>query len=145
MPSSRITHSNISVSTDFIDSMKHFLEPIGGSKPKFSINSDSQSFTHAKSESLSLSCPAQGSPIPTFRLVLIFIVCEMFRAHWRIKTKVCSDNRNPLLFLFTIRELQCHLSSSGIAHSIISVSQDLSMYHFRRAHWRIKTKVLTYN
>ena len=50
-----------------------FVEPIGGSKPKFSINTDTIiGSSHAQSKSLSLSCPAQGSPIPTFRLVLLY-------------------------------------------------------------------------
>ena len=44
-------------------------EPIGGSKPKFSIVTDLMRYSHGKDESISLSCPAQGSPIPTFRLV----------------------------------------------------------------------------
>ena len=99
------------------------VEPIGGSKPKFSIDSDGIRKSHAQSLSLSLSCPAQGSPIPTFRLVITYGVSH-FRANWRINTKVCSHNWDPLIFIFTIRELQPNMSSSGIAHSIISVSED---------------------
>ena len=43
------------------------LEPIGGSKPKFSIVTDIIGVTHGHLESLDLHCPAQGSPVPTFR------------------------------------------------------------------------------
>ena len=46
-----------------------FIEPIGGSKPKFSTDSGSSSYLRGTEESLSLSCPAQGSPVPVFRLV----------------------------------------------------------------------------
>ncbi len=43
-------------------------EPIGGSKPKFSQESESLTFTKSSGGKLALLCPAQGSPIPSYRL-----------------------------------------------------------------------------
>ena len=44
------------------------LEPIGGSAPKFSFETHTVTGMFRKqSLSISLQCPAQGSPIPSFR------------------------------------------------------------------------------
>ena len=43
-----------------------FLEPIGGSAPKFSSVAIEQILVKV-SEPISLTCPAQGSPTPAFR------------------------------------------------------------------------------
>ena len=45
------------------------LEPIGGSKPKFSQKSESLTFTEKAHQTISLLCPAMGSPLPSFRFV----------------------------------------------------------------------------
>ena len=45
-----------------------FLEPIGSSKPKFSEDVNSKSITRAVLSQLTLLCPAQGFPLPAFRL-----------------------------------------------------------------------------
>ena len=51
------------------------VEPIGGSKPKFSVVTD---YSHSVLHNLSLNCPAQGSPVPTFRFVPFkFILFEI--------------------------------------------------------------------
>ena len=44
-------------------------EPIGGSAPKFSQLSESSKLTMPSVRPFSLSCPAQGSPVPSFRFV----------------------------------------------------------------------------
>ena len=44
-----------------------FPEPIGGSKPKFSGDSKSQTFVRSEDSALALLCNAQGSPLPSFR------------------------------------------------------------------------------
>ena len=44
-----------------------FLEPVGGSSPKFSGSSILSSFLVMEFQPQTLSCPAQGSPIPAFR------------------------------------------------------------------------------
>ena len=49
--------------------MNFLAEPIGGSAPKFSGESTISNLLRERSESLSLTCPAQGSPTPSFRLV----------------------------------------------------------------------------
>ena len=46
-----------------------FVEPIGSAKPKFASKLDSLTFTKYLSNGIALTCPAQGSPIPAFRLV----------------------------------------------------------------------------
>ena len=43
-------------------------EPVGSSKPKFSLGTESLAFTRSQSEELSLLCPAQGFPKPSYRL-----------------------------------------------------------------------------
>ena len=44
------------------------LEPIGGSAPKFSFDTETVTgLSRKQSLSISLQCPAQGSPIPSFR------------------------------------------------------------------------------
>ena len=45
----------------------HFPEPVGGSAPKFSEKSKSSTLFEILGEPFSLSCPAQGSPVPSFR------------------------------------------------------------------------------
>ena len=64
-----------------------FLEPIGGAKPKFSYTTKVLHMVHQADHSISLACPAQGFPIPTFRCVKFqFLKCrkisKTFRAHW---------------------------------------------------------------
>ena len=44
-----------------------FSEPVGGSSPKFSEKSKSSTLFEILGEPFSLSCPAQGSPVPTYR------------------------------------------------------------------------------
>ena len=47
------------------------LEPIGSAKPKLSQESDILRFKKNVEEPLALLCPAQGSPLPAFRLVVL--------------------------------------------------------------------------
>ena len=44
------------------------LEPIGSSIPKFSTDDKSDSFSRSMGRSIALHCPAQGHPLPSFRL-----------------------------------------------------------------------------
>ena len=44
-------------------------EPIGGAKPKFSSATDGLIVRYALRQSIALTCPAQGFPLPGFRLV----------------------------------------------------------------------------
>ena len=43
------------------------IEPVGGSTPKFSGKLTSSSLKEAANRPFSLSCPAQGSPVPSYR------------------------------------------------------------------------------
>ena len=43
-------------------------EPIGGAKPKFSMVAKGLQIVHGSKNSITLSCPAQGFPLPAFRL-----------------------------------------------------------------------------
>ena len=54
---------------DHLSSLSLILDPIGTSAPKFSIESKTSSLVRDSLKSLSLSCSAQSSPVPTFRLV----------------------------------------------------------------------------
>ena len=42
-------------------------EPVGGSAPKFSTDSKGSIFVRPVKEPIVQLCPAQGSPVPTFR------------------------------------------------------------------------------
>ena len=53
------------------------LEPIGSAKPKLSQESDILRFKKNVEEPLALLCPAQGSPLPAFRLVVLQS-CQFF-------------------------------------------------------------------
>ena len=52
-----------------IIAVNSIVDPIGGTKPKFSQESESSTFTKKSGQQLSLLCPAQGAPLPSFRLV----------------------------------------------------------------------------
>ena len=54
-----------------VDLMKKyfFLEPVGGSPPKFTLETKTLTMERVSEDPLSLSCPAQGSPVPAYRLV----------------------------------------------------------------------------
>ena len=70
--------------------------------------------------SLSLTCAAQGSPIPSFRFVIIFVPC--LRTHWRLHSQVfffCWFNK---LFTLKLWESQPDLPGSRVPHSDIPVS-----------------------
>ena len=54
---------------DHLSSLSLILDPIGTSAPKFSIESKTSSLVRDSVKSLSLSCSAQSSPVPTFRFV----------------------------------------------------------------------------
>ena len=54
----------------FISCQKYFLsEPVGGSPPKFTLETKTLTMERVSEDPLSLSCPAQGSPVPAYRLV----------------------------------------------------------------------------
>ena len=44
-----------------------YLEPIGGAKPKFAQRTDGLKQLQKLNDAISLTCPAQGSPLPSFR------------------------------------------------------------------------------
>ena len=46
------------------------LEPVGGSAPKFPAESSISNLARVSASSLSLTCPAQGAPVPTYRHVI---------------------------------------------------------------------------
>ena len=52
-----------------VSNLTKFSEPVGGSSPKFSEKSKSSSLFEILAEPFSLSCPAQGSPVPSFRSI----------------------------------------------------------------------------
>jgi hypothetical protein len=70
-----ISSSGIQVSLDKSTVVKQtsltigVLEPIGSTKPKFSEDVNSKSINRVEGSAVTLVCPAQGSPMPAFRLV----------------------------------------------------------------------------
>ena len=72
----------------------YFLEPIGGSGPK--LSSLIPPLVHVQlSMSQSLSCPVQGSPIPSFRSVSLWTLWNRlsFRTNWQFCTKESKSYR----------------------------------------------------
>lgn len=67
MLSTRVTHTRFQVHTSKL--VVPPSEPIGSAKPKLSQESDILRFRKDVDEPLALLCPAQGSPLPAFRLV----------------------------------------------------------------------------
>ena len=67
LPSTGFPDPFIQVGHNTRPPMIHVTEPIGTAKPKFSLKSDSQTFTELSGEPTALLCPAQASPLPTVR------------------------------------------------------------------------------
>ena len=57
-----------------------FIEPVGGSSPKFSTDVTRSDVQRSSFASFSLSCPAQGSPVPAFRFLSSIFV--FFQSQW---------------------------------------------------------------
>ena len=62
IPISQIIGQNLNLKNCF-----HLSEPIGGSSPKISVVAKVLGLDVESSRSISLSCPAQGFPVPSFR------------------------------------------------------------------------------
>ena len=79
------------IQVEHICLLSYILEPIGMSVPKFSTSSDTLgSFKVDFGQETSLLCPAQGKPIPAFRLVMASLLYFDFcRAYWISQAKVC--------------------------------------------------------
>ena len=54
------------------------IEPIGGASPKFAHESKGSILLKKLGEKFSLTCPAQGHPIPSFRCVLVLFTKKCF-------------------------------------------------------------------
>ena len=67
LPSTGFSDPIIQVGHNTRPPIIHVTEPIGTAKPKFSLKSDSQTFTELSGEPTALLCPAQASPLPTVR------------------------------------------------------------------------------
>ena len=57
-------------------SSSSLAEPVGGSAPKFSTDLTTSGVKRPSNSPFSLSCPAQGSPVPAYRLYLILVFLE---------------------------------------------------------------------
>ena len=91
-------------------------EPVGGSAPKFSALSKSSTLDMPQPLPFSLSCPAQGSPVPSYRLVLQVVYC---RADRRIRSQVLGRTDNQRINQILQTPLQSLLSSTRVAYSIL--------------------------
>lgn len=69
LPSSELPYPSIQVSFD-PKTKRNFLEPIGGSKPQFSEDSNLKRISRVETEAMALLCPAQGYPQPAFRSII---------------------------------------------------------------------------
>ena len=50
-----------------------YTEPIGSAKPKFSEDINSKGITRQEAKAVTLVCPAQAFPLPSFRFVFIVV------------------------------------------------------------------------
>ena len=76
MPSSELSHPCIQVSVQNVYFALFYsfdIEPIGGSKPQISEDSQLKRLLRSQNEVMALVCPAQGHPQPSFRLLSFFL------------------------------------------------------------------------
>ena len=57
-----------------------FLEPVGSALPKFSSKDKINAFIAEKSTTVSLMCPAQGHPLPSFRFVGVLSYLKVLKS-----------------------------------------------------------------
>ena len=100
--------------------IKPSLEPIGGSSPKFSAESSISNLIRVQARSLAMSCPAQASPVPSFRSVSIVTLFSLFRTHWKLSSQVLNCDSTRSEFPCWTQSQPC-LSSPGLPHSSIQV------------------------
>ena len=99
LPGSRVPHSDIPVSNPRL----FFSEPIGGTIPKFSGMAHLTGLMGQFHRPLTLPCPAQGSPTPTFRCVTFL-----------------RSNPRVIWFIWRVNSLNYHLPTITLTlrHSI---------------------------
>ena len=93
------------------------LEPVGGSAPKFSALASSSTVAMPSKLPFSLSCPAQGSPVPAYR----FVVCQEYhcRACWRVSSQILGGTNNQRTCKGFQSSLQPLLSSSRVSCTLL--------------------------
>ena len=69
MPSTRIPNPSIQVSQCLNMGQCQSIEPIGSAKPKFPEDTNIKGIVRRLGSRLSLSCPAQAYPMPSYRSV----------------------------------------------------------------------------
>ena len=117
------------------------LEPIGGAKPKFSQKSESLTFTEKADQTLSLLCPAMGSPLPSFRFVEINKKqLKLSRhSHWTFFDMnhdfMHSAGISKLVFRLYVKN-KISLQEIGIIFQIPLEERSLS-FHLNQNHWRL--------
>jgi hypothetical protein len=89
MPSTGITNSKFQVRADYFTITLFLLsEPIGSTKPKFASSMESMTIKRTLSSRIALTCPAQGTPIPSFRLEHYLKFILIVRAYRINKAKI---------------------------------------------------------
>ena len=81
MSGTGITIAIFQVTDSTCQAHKKFLylsEPVGSSIPKFSSKMNLVAFEEKVENSVALTCPTQGSPLPSFRLGLLLLLCMFF-------------------------------------------------------------------
>ena len=125
-------------------------EPIGSSKPKLSTLSDITRFQKKLSEGLALTCPAQGSPVPAFRLVRvrkIIIYCNLTQNLLGLQNQ--SFLQCPTLLDLSRRDLvlpwHWYVLPKGSPFQLSGTSTCFAytslVWNYFRACWVIKAKV----
>lgn len=69
---SLVAHSGrwLGLMTTLFESLISISEPIGTAKPKFPTKDNVLSMVRILGQALTVLCPAQGSPIPSFRYLI---------------------------------------------------------------------------
>ena len=111
MSCSRVTHPKL---LSFFKVLTfHIQEPIGGSLPKFSVNTNGLMVSNEKDTMLCLTCPAQGYPTPNFRLVacisntLLIIPIAHLTIYLEQKMNIIAHPCIPFCFTPTLSFQQC--------------------------------------
>ena len=78
-----------------------FVEPIGSASPKFTSDTKSSTYERVSGSAISVTCPAQGFPLPAFRLgfggLHVDKVLSFLRASRKRQSKV--HKRHKIVFL----------------------------------------------
>ena len=107
-------------------------EPIGSAVPKFSLNTDGLRMVKSMGASMSLGCPAQSYPPPSFRFVCVFVVKTLSLLYQHIAFFLYFDRSTNILHISISFSAKGGLISDSGKHKLkISTFQSLLVDPFQ--------------